>query len=234
MEKVVKYTIIGFIIIVTFLMYVISIPRSKIRYDIKYQQKLFYNTDDKYFENLKLLEYNYKTILSEMPPFYIQSVTIKRNGAEWANNISSENFNLLKNSDTWVEGSNNERYIWYNYPLLVNNIIMCGADKKCPKTLKLLQLSGLKINVAGYALLLPKSKLSLHTDITGLSNNTVAVNIKLSGTDSYLYIKNKNNNFDEYEHQDGKAVIFNSQIEHYAINNGPKIRYILYMDIGLS
>jgi len=233
MNKSVEYILIGCILFITFLMYVISMPRRKISYDIKLQQKYFYTSDDKYFENIKLLEHNYKTILEEIPPFYIQSVTIKRNGAEWANNISSESFNLLKNSDTWVEGSNNERYIWYNYPLLVNNVVMCNADKKCPKTLKLLQLSGLKINVAGYALLLPKSKLSLHTDITGLSNNTVAVNLKLSGNDNYLYIKNKHNNFVEYEHEDGKAVIFNSQIEHYAINNGSKIRYILYMDIGI-
>ena len=229
-----KYIIILLIsIIISFLLNRFSQVKNIERYNFKLQEKLFYSTNDIPFEKLKILEHNYKIILSEIPPFDINKVKIKRNADEWVNKLNLDNFDKIKKCDTWIEGWNAEKDTWFNYPILVKDEVMCDVEKKCPKTLKLLQMSGLKINVAGYALLLPKTKLMIHTDPeTGLSTNTAAVNLKLKGTDSYLFVKNKFNNFDKYEHDDGKIVIFNSQLEHYAINDGDTIRYILYMDIG--
>jgi len=101
----------------------------------------------------------------------------------------------------------------------------------CPKTLQLLELVkilGIKINIAGYTLLLPNTKLQIHNDPnTGISSNTAAFNMPLTGTDCYLYMKDS-----KYLHQNGKAVLFNSEIDHYADNNGSTNRFLLYMDIG--
>ena len=234
-KDIINYLISCFIIICTIIIYIILIPYSPNMYDYKLQEKLFYNSNDILFYKLKILEHNYKIILSEIPPFDITKVLIKRNIDEWHDNIENNTFNIIKNCSTWVEGWNKEKHTWYNYPLLVNNIIMCNTDKICPQTIKLLKISGIKINVAGYALLLPNTKLMIHRDShTGISTNTAAVNLKLSGSDSKLYIKDKYNNFNEYLHQDGKAVIFNSELEHYADNNGSTNRYILYMDIKID
>jgi hypothetical protein len=202
-------------------------------YNFINQEKLFYTPNDIPFDKLKILEHNYKMILSEIPSFDISTVKIRRNDDEWLDKIPAETFNKLKNANNWVEGWNKEKNTWYNYPLLVNNIVMCNTDKTCPKTIQLLKMSGLKINIAGYALLLPNTKLMVHQDLqTGVTNNKAAVNLMLMGIDSNLYVKDKNNNFNKYIHEDGKAVIFNSELEHYADNNGSTIRYILYMDIS--
>ena len=202
-------------------------------YNFILQEKLFYNTNDTPFQKLKILEHNYKLILSEIPKFDISTVTIRRNDDEWLDKIPQETFDKLKNVNNWVEGWNKEKNTWYNYPLLVNDIVMCNTDKTCPKTIQLLKMCGMKINIAGYALLLPNTKLMVHQDLqTGPTNNKAAFNLMLTGTDSNLYVKDKNNNFGKYIHEDGKAVIFNSELEHYADNNGSRIRYILYMDIS--
>jgi hypothetical protein len=228
-----KYVIIILISsIIAYLLNKFSQVKSIQSYNFKLQEKIFYSTDDIPFNQLKILEYNYKTILSEIPPFDITKVTIKRNPNEWIDNLNLNNFNKIKNCNTWIEGWNDQKDVWFNYPILVNNEVMCNIEKICPKTLKLLQMCRIKINVAGYALLLPHTKLMIHTDPTGVSTNSAAVNLKLNGTDSYLHVKNKNDIFDKYSHQDGKIVIFNSEFKHYASNDGDVNRCILYMDIS--
>jgi hypothetical protein len=228
-----KYIIIILIsIIIAFWLNRFSQVRNIQCYNFKLQEKLFYSSHDTPFNQLKILEHNYKTILSEIPPFDITKVTIKRNPNEWINKLNLDNFNKIKKCDTWIEGWNDQKDVWFNYPILVNNEVMCDIEKKCPKTLKLLQMCRIKINVAGFALLLPYTKLMVHTDPTGVSTNTAAVNLKLNGINSYLHIKNKNNNYDKYYHEDGKAVIFNSELKHYASNDGNVNRCILYMDIS--
>jgi aspartyl/asparaginyl beta-hydroxylase (cupin superfamily) len=214
-------------------LYIASEDNEIIISDYTIQDKLFYTTQDLQFQKLKYLEHNYKTILSEIPTFDINKVKIKRNPQEWIDKINSDTFNKIKNCDTWIEGWDENKFTWYNYPLLAKGTVMCDTATKCPKTLQLLKMSGLKINVAGFALLLPNTKLMVHTDPTGVSTNTAAFNLFLKGTDSSLYIK-KNEEFVEYKHQDGKAVIFNSELQHYADNNSTDIRYILYMDISYA
>ena len=58
----------------------------------------------------------------------------------------------------------------------------------------------------------------------------MAVNMGLVSLDSRLYIK-YNNQVNTIKNGDGKLIIFNSELEHYAENNDLNdIRYILYID----
>ena len=61
----------------------------------------------------------------------------------------------------------------------------------------------------------------------------MALNMCLTGDKSSLYIRNKDNIYEKYIHTNGKLVIFNSEIEHYANNNGDINRVILYIDFAL-
>jgi aspartyl/asparaginyl beta-hydroxylase (cupin superfamily) len=57
----------------------------------------------------------------------------------------------------------------------------------------------------------------------------MALNLKLIGDICNLYIK-QNNEFIGHNHMTGKAVIFNSELEHYADNKSNSNRIILYID----
>ena len=80
--------------------------------------------------------------------------------------------------------------------------------------------------------MLPNTKLPIHTDNTGPSTNSMAVNMGLVSLDSGLYVK-KNGKFRSIKHEDGKLIVFNSEMEHYADNKDMKnIRYIIYIDFN--
>ena len=201
--------------------------------NFRLQKKLFYNSDDVSFQKLKLLENNYKVILSEMPPFDMSKVTIKRKMNEWVDNLENNPFfDKMKNTDTWIEGCDEQKNIWFNYPLLFNDQIMGKSDIKCPKTILLLKSCGIKINVAGFSALMPNTRLLTHTDPIGPSHNSAGVNMLLSGENSYLCIVN-NEKDTKHLHIPGKATIFNNELKHYASNEGSIIRYILFMDIKI-
>jgi hypothetical protein len=231
-KNVIKFIIFIFIIIIVICIDANTLIIDKPKYNYILKDKLFYNTNDTPFIRLKILEHNYKMIISEIPHFDINKVTVKRDQNEWIDKetkmVSINILNKITKSNTWIEGWKNDESPWYNYPLIVNGIEMGN----CPKTIQLLKMCGLKINIAGFTLLLPKTKLKVHNDPnTGISSNSAAFNMILSGTDCNLYIKDKNN-FIKHTHEIGKAVIFNSEIDHYPDNNGTTNRYLLYMDIG--
>jgi len=104
----IKYIIIIIISFILFYLITNILTINKTSYNYILQEKLFYNTDDLQFKKLKLLEYNYKTILSEMPPFDIKKVTVKRNQDEWLDKVtkkvSNDTLQKIKSSGTWIEG----------------------------------------------------------------------------------------------------------------------------------
>lgn len=192
---------------------------------------LFYFTDNSKYNKFKILELNYNLIISELPVFDINNVYLERNSTKWINDQSFDKIinEDLKNNDSWIRSSNTNN-VWYTYPLIYKDKPVGRTEETCPLTIKLLQmLKG--INICGFSLLLPNSKLPIHTDYTGPTYNSMALNMKLTGGICNLYIKNKNNKFIKYRHSVGKAVIFNSEVQHYADNNGSCNRIILYADV---
>jgi len=187
---------------------------------------MFFTTDEPPYRRFKPLEEHWKMMLAEVPPFKIETVTLKREMGEWADTANGrELFEKLQSNTNWIKGWDEA---WFNFPLIFNDTVMGKADWLCPKTVALLKSVG-GINIAGFSILLPKSTLSLHTDTTGPTTNSIAFNMKLSGSNSKLYVKN-GEGFARHAHRHGEAVLFNSEIEHYATNDGPTNRVILYVD----
>jgi aspartyl/asparaginyl beta-hydroxylase (cupin superfamily) len=189
----------------------------------------FYTTSTTYFNKYKILENNINNIIQEIPLFDINKVTIERNSAKW---INDENFykiyEELQNNDYWIRSSDTNN-VWYTFPIILNNKFIGKAEELCPVTSLLLrQLND--INIAGFSLLLPKSQLPIHTDFTGPNYNSIAMNMKLTGGICNLYIKNKNK-YNKHRHQIGNAVFFDSEVQHYADNQGTNNRVILYADV---
>jgi len=169
-------------------------------------------------------------MLAEVPPFKLETVTLKREIGEWADTENGrELFEKLTTNTNWIKGWDEA---WFNFPLIFNDTAIGKAEQLCPETIALLKSVG-GINIAGFSILLPKSTLSLHTDTTGPTTNSIAFNMKLAGGNSKLYVKD-GEGFARHTHRDGEAVLFNSEIEHYATNDGSTNRVILYVDAKLG
>lgn len=177
----------------------------------------------KNYPELKILEDNWKVIVNEIPSFDINKINSypKRPRNAWNNKEANE---LLKNIKSewmrsWQKGDK-----WLNFPLIYHGKVIDKSDQICPNTIKLLQKIP-SIQIAGYSILLPNSKLDVHTDLTGKKQNSMAYNQLLTDSNANLYVGNN-----KYKHKLGKAVIFDSNIEHYADNQDTKPRVILYID----
>jgi beta-hydroxylase len=192
--------------------------------------RFFYTTANP-FERLRVLEEQHEAIAAEVPPFDTNAITIKRLHKDWHNTGDeaawAEFVARLESNRAWIGGWDGQA--WFNFPLLIGGKAVGAAEELCPTTLKLLKgIAG--VNVAGFALLLPHSKLPVHTDTTGYHYNSAAFNMLLSGSNSTLHVGPE----DTHDHKKGVAVIFNSEYPHSARNNGDSNRVILYLDFVLK
>lgn len=215
-----------FIILIVLMLVICIFSILYYNYPKKQNEQLFYTTWE--YPELKILEDNWKTIANEIPLFDINQIDKypKRERSAWNNEEGKKLANSLKS--TWVQGWQGNG-IWFNFPLMYHNDVIGDSDKICPKTVDLLKQIP-SIQIAGYSILLPKSELPKHTDLTGKKNDSMACNFLLTENDANLYVKSSSNNFMEYNHKTGKLVVFDSNFEHYADNKDDKIRVILYID----
>jgi len=191
-------------------------------------QKQIFISSQKYpqFTNI---EKNWKIICKEIPKFDINQVKIKRNKDVWNNDKMNQFSKILANDPQWFK-SWDDTNVWYSYPLMYHGKVVGKVKDICPNTCKLLEdLSNVRI--AGFSLLTPYGILEKHQDDTGPNFKSLALNMNLTGDKCSLLIKpNNKNEYYEYFHQKGKAVIFNAEQWHYAKNYDNKNRIILYID----
>ena len=203
-------------------------------------EDIFENCDSKkYYNKFKILEDSYEQIVNEIPPFDINKITIHREFNHWINDSINDNDN--EQGKEFLEKINNNKewiYAWdvnkklFNFPLMYKDNVIGIADILFPVTIKLLKEIG-GIRIAGLSMILPGGSLIPHRDDTGPSFNSMALNFCLTGDNSRLYVKRRNGKQETYIHKNGKLVIFNSELEHYADNNGIENRVILYIDFAL-
>lgn len=186
---------------------------------------IFFFTTEKY-SKMKILEDKYELIKKEIPNFIFEKITVKRKRDDWGEKAKNLFENLQTNKE-WVFSWQAEDK-WFSFPLMYNNFHIGSAEEMCPNTIKILKSLG-NIKTCGFALLYPKSSLDIHTDDVGPTFNSMALNMLLTGTNSNLNIYYNNIKY-TYNHEDGKAVIFNSELFHNASNNSDINRVILYVD----
>ena len=185
----------------------------------------YYDTNHKLVRRFKVLETCYKDLVAEIPPFDQTKVTFKREAGVWYND--QEKLQQLSSNRDWIAAWDPENR-WFNFPLVMKDEPIGFAKEICPNTIEMLNDLG-GINIAGFSLLLPHSKLPIHIDATGPTHGTMAFNMLLSGEKSSLIVGKSS----PYKHKIGRAVLFNSELQHYARNDSDNIRTILYMDIVL-
>ncbi len=130
----------------------------------------------------------------------------------------------------WVTAwtANNEPNAqWLNFPLMVDGQLFEKNAVLCPTTSQLLLQHKDRINVAGFSLLQPMSKIPTHTDNTGVQFGSLAYHLGLDVPHQQcnLIVNGK-----EVIQNYGKQIVFDSTFPHSAENKSNLQRTILYID----
>ena len=223
------YTITITVIIIIVIIIILLNRKSK--------PKIVYSTDD--FPVIKILEENWPTIANEMKQLPSTDVLIMnktRVQTDWLDDTSMNDLAELHSTNHgWVKGWNNgfkqDENKWYNWALFYKGKPLGTNAKMCPVTTKLLsKIKG--VNVAGFSLMKPNSRIRPHTDSTGVKFNSLGYHLGLdipNGVDCNLKVGNM-----IVKEQNGKAFLFDATNIHSAYNPNNKDRTILYVDFNLD
>jgi hypothetical protein len=155
--------------------------------------------------------------------------TIFRDRSEWDNPNTIQNLkDIIKedNNSSWIVTHYNKN--WLNYPLMYYDEALGGkAEELCPTILSFLKKIK-HIRIAGLSLLKKGGVIKPHCDSTGITNDSLACHICLTGT-GILTIKDTTIRQEPY-----KVFIFDSEHEHSACNSSEEDRIILYIDFVYS
>ena len=124
------------------------------------------------------------------------------------NNLSNNLSNNLLIENQNIEGN----YEWLNYGLFYFQKEFNENLKACPKTYSFLNKIKEHINICGFSYMLGNCILQPHTDITGISSNSLAFHLGLSipepNETCKIFIKNENNEFVYMTEKNGKIIFF--------------------------
>lgn len=213
----------------------LTIITTVILYLNRYEEKLFYNTND--YPYMKDFEINYNQISKEVNMIPINTLNIFRNRDKWTGNNTDEMKELIKELDKesgWIYSwhPNDVNLVnkdWLNYPLYYQGHKFEKNLEKCPTLKNILEKKSDIINLAGLSLMRPRSRLPYHKDMTGPTYGSMAYHLGINVPDgSYLYVKKKKIN-----EQNAKSIIFNSEYLHAAENESFEDRIILYIDFKI-
>jgi aspartyl/asparaginyl beta-hydroxylase (cupin superfamily) len=182
---------------------------------------------------MKPLQDNWRTIANEastLPENIIDGPVTHRIQEDWLGDDGLAKIHeQFKNSSGWIYGwqadiggPNRE---WMNWGLIFNGK-PCGKNADiCPATTELLKsIPG--IQVAGFSMMMPRSKLNPHTDATGKKFGSMAYHLGLDCPKGCnMVIGDKK----ECE-KNGKSFIFDATSLHWAENTSDSPRMILYID----
>lgn len=151
---------------------------------------------------------------------------------EWKNTDSSKFIGEYGWIKAWKTPTSTEyNQNWLNYGLFHGGHWFEKNIKYCPKTYQMLYQIKDYINIAGFSLMKPSSRIDRHRDSTGKKTNSLGYHLGLIVPDPQkcvLYV-------DDYpiQEENGKEIIFDSNFEHYAVNETPNDRIILYIDFKI-
>jgi aspartyl/asparaginyl beta-hydroxylase (cupin superfamily) len=137
---------------------------------------------------------------------------------------------IEKNREKWVKGWSNandydDKHKWYNYGFVFNGKFFEENKYDFPVTYNALfeMNKHFPIYMAGYSWLFPKSHIRPHQD--GGEPGTMTIHLGLSVPDLCFF--NVSNS--EYQHQNGKFIIFDDSDIHEAYNLSNESRIVLYI-----
>ena len=129
----------------------------------------------------------------------------------------------------WVHGTEHLKDTWISWPFIWGGNVIHGNCHKCPKTYELLsQING--IHVAGFSLMRGGVRINEHSDVVGQNYKcTYHLGLKCpSGSNLYHQTLGK------IAEEDGKHIIMNARLPHWAENTSQEDRVILYIEYYAS
>lgn len=130
----------------------------------------------------------------------------------------------------WLKGGQDHvQDEWISWPIIWESKPVVGNCLKCPKTYELLsQIKGIRIG--GFALMKGGVKLKEHTDFVGPEYKfTYHLGLKCPGG-CYLY----HQTLGKIAEEDGKHIVMNARLPHWAENTSQEDRVILYIEYYAS
>lgn len=207
------------LIIIIFVFLILCIPRKKCFYDPRDYKPLYD------------LHFYYEDIAREASQLSKVS-TFKRDRNEWSEMDDPISFlRKLGKNDSWFHSWDTSdkpdgRDNWLNYHIIFYDKVV-GNPAVCPLTINLLKnIKGIRI--AGFSKLKAGTRLYPHSDTTGLSTNSLAYHLGLTGHAKF-YMGGK-----LMKHAPGKMIIADTNNEHYVINDSDEDRIILYIDFDIN
>lgn len=183
--------------------------------------------------SLKNLRDHWKDIreeLDELPDTFISEEP--RPTGEWeGSDIIQEIVSKYSSGECgWLKGGQSHvPDTWVSWPLIWEGKSVLGNCLKCPKTYGLLsQIEG--IHVAGFSLMKGGVQLKEHIDNLG-ENYTLTYHLGLKCPKGcYLH----HQMLGDIEEEDGKHIVMNALIPHWAENTSQEDRVILYIEYYLK
>lgn len=161
---------------------------------------------------------------------------ISRDSDDWYG--ATKYFNDIKDKYGWIKswGSKNNSD-WLNYGLIYFGDEFSVNTKNCPNTMKILKEFESEINICGFSWMRGGCVIKPHTDITGLTSNSLELHMGLvipkPKQTCKLVITNLDGEYVGMEEEEGKVFVFDATYEHYAYNQSNQDRIILYIDFKM-
>lgn len=225
MNKIIKY--VQYILPILILCCIFACSYLYINNNEDNEDKIFYFIKD-HPELLPLLN-NWKIIRKEVPKFDQTKLNkeLVRKIGDWNTPHNKKLLQLVNKNPDWVTGWNKN---WFHFPIIYMGNFINNVEKIFPNTCDILRSMPF-VHVAGFSLLLPNSTLKWHSDETGKSTQSLAMNLGLDSEKSVLYVKDNNENIIKTNQESGKIIIFDSNYEHKVENfSKGNYRVILYID----
>lgn len=204
-----------------------------------YDNRIFFDPKD--FTIFNELIKNTQIIKNEVIQLLnLPYLNIKREIDDWYS--SDEYVDSIKNKLGWIKSWNNSNKNdngWYNYGLYYFGKEFDENISKCPETCKILSKFKDKINICGFSLIKGPHVIEEHSDITGLSSNSLAFHLGIiipenNKTCKLVVYDNIKNNYMYVLEKEAHAIVFDATHKHYAYNQSIHDRVILYIDFKIN
>ena len=197
-----------------------------------------YDSSDARFTFLSPLQQNWHAIRDEAV-LALRSAPVldlARSKNEWVQSGDQIKDNMKSYGwvSAWQVDSDDKNTDWLNYGIMFNGSFFEKNIEHCPVLAACLEPIANRINICGFSLMRPCTKIQRHTDSTGLSYGSLAYHLGLCVPDDApddackLVVGNL-----AIPEENGKTIIFDSSYSHYAENNACADRIILYIDFKL-
>lgn len=197
-----------------------------------------YDSSDAQFQFLSPLQQNWHAIRDEavLAMRSAPILDVARARDEWvqSGDIIEKNLKSYGWVSAWqVDSEDDGNPDWLNYGIMFNGSFFEKNIEHCPVLTACLEPISSRINICGFSLMRPCTKINRHTDSTGIQYGSLAYHLGLCVPDGvHETCKLVVGNFAIPE-EDGKTIIFDSSYSHYAENNACADRVILYIDFKL-